>query len=179
MIDQRNIIPGTSQDGLGDTVERLLLSPAKPNRLGINWGLGPAFLLPTATNEHLGYDRWGVGPAMALNWHQGPWTASVLTYQIFSVAGGGTHSIDTVTIQPSLSYILPTGTTLTLSSDSNYDWRSAQYTFPLNATVYQLVKIGDEPINLGAGVRYYVARPDGAAQWGLRCSVTFLFPMSP
>lgn len=176
-IDQRNIIPGTSQDGLGDATEKLLLSPAKANALGMNWGFGPAFLLPTAT-DHLGFDRWGAGPAAAVNWRQGAWMASVLTYQIFSVAGGGTHSIDTVTIQPSLSYIFPTTTTLTLSADSVYDWRSAQYTCPLNTTVYQLVKIGDQPVNFGAGFRYYVARPEGAAQWGLRCSVTFLFPMS-
>jgi hypothetical protein len=176
IIDQQNVVPNTTQDGLGDTIERLLLSPSKANAMGFNWGLGSAFLLPTATNSHLGWDRWGTGPAMALNWHRETWTASVLAYQMFSVAGGGIHAIDTVTIQPSVSYIFPTDTTLTLSSDSVYDLRSAQYTCPLNVTVYQLVKFGDQPVSLGAGVRYYVARPDGAPQWGLRCSMTFLFP---
>ena len=177
IIDQRNIIPGTSQNGLGDTVERLLFSPARSNALGVNWGLGPAFLLPTATNDHLGLDRWGTGPAMALNWHQEAWTASILAYQIFSVAGGGSSSIDTVTIQPSLSYVFPTATTLTLSSDSSYDWRGGQYTCPVNMTVYQLTHIGDQLVNFGAGIRYYVARPAGAPEWGLRCSMTFLCPM--
>ncbi len=176
IIDQNNVVPGTSQNGLGDTIERLLLSPAKANAMGMNWGVGPAFLVPTATNSRLGWDRWGTGPAMALNWHKDAWVASVLTYQIFSVAGEGTHTINTLTIQPSLSYILPTDTTLTLSSDSFYDWRTSQYTCPLNATVYQLVRIGDQPINVGAGLRYYVARPAGAPEWGLRCSVTILFP---
>ena len=179
VIDQRNVIPGTSQDGLGDTVERLLLAPAKANAFGLNWGAGPAFLLPTATNSALGWDRWGAGPAAALNWHQESWTASVLAYQLFSVAVGGSHCVDTVTIQPAVSYVFPTSTTLTLSADSVYDWRSAQYTCPLSVTTYQLVKMWGEPVNLGAGVRYDVARPAGAAEWGLRCSVTFLFPMPP
>jgi hypothetical protein len=178
VIDQRNIIPGTSQDGLGDSIERLLLSPAKSDRLGINWGVGPAFMVPTATNTHLGYDRWGTGPAVAFNWHNEEWTASVLAYQIFSVAGGGNHAIDTVTIQPSLSYVFPTSTTLTLGCDSNYDVRAAQYTCPLNLTVYQLTKIDGQLINFGAGLRCYVARPAGAAQWGLRVSMTFLCPMA-
>ena len=176
LIDQRNMIPGTSQDGLGDAVERLLLSPAKTNKFGANWGLGPALLLPTATHEDLGADRWGTGPAVALNWRRDSWTTSVLAYQIFSVGGGGARAIDTVTIQPTASYIFPTDTTLTLASDSFYDCRRAQYTCPLNLTVYQLVKCGDQPLSLGAGLRYYVARPAGAPQWGLRCSVTLLFP---
>jgi len=179
IIDQQNVIPGTTQHGLGDTSERLLLSPAKANSLGVNWGAGPAFMVPTATNDHLGWSRWCTGPAGALNWHQGPWTASLQTYQLFSVAGEGTHIINTMTIQPSVSYIFPTDTTLSLSSDSVFDWRSTQYTCPVNLTVYQLTKIGDVPVNLGAGLRYYVSRPMGAPEWGFRCSITLIFPTSP
>jgi hypothetical protein len=31
-------------------------------------------------------------------------------------------------------------------------------------------------VSFGATARYYVARPDGVPEWGLRFTVTLLFP---
>jgi hypothetical protein len=38
------------------------------------------------------------------------------------------------------------------------------------------MKVGSQPIQLSAGVRYYVEKPDGGPEWGLRFAVTWLFP---
>src|SRR5207247_10194841 len=43
-----------SQDGLSDTTQSFFLSPKNPGPFGLIWGLGPAFLYPTGTNDLLG-----------------------------------------------------------------------------------------------------------------------------
>ena len=68
-----------NQEGLGDTVQSFFFSPVKPGPGGIIWGLGPVFLLPTATEDLLGSGKWGTGPTAVLLKQTGGWT-----YGIFS-----------------------------------------------------------------------------------------------
>ena len=51
-----------NETGLGDTLQSFFFSPSKPTAGGITWGVGPAFLYPTATNQFLGGKKWGAGP---------------------------------------------------------------------------------------------------------------------
>jgi hypothetical protein len=67
-----------NQSGLGDTVQSLFLSPVKPGPGGIIWGLGPVFLIPTATNDFLGSGKWGAGPTAVLLEQTGGWTFGIL-----------------------------------------------------------------------------------------------------
>jgi hypothetical protein len=69
-----------------------------------------------------------------------------------------------------------TFTTVGLNTESTYDWEHRQWTVPLNLTVSQLVKISQMPIQFQVGGRYYAEKPDGGPDWGLRFTVTFLFP---
>jgi len=79
-------------------------------------------------------------------------------------------------MQPFLSYTTKTFTTFGVNTESTYDWENSQWTVPLNATVSQLLKIGTLPISLQLGGRYYAERPIGGPDWGLRFTITFLFP---
>jgi hypothetical protein len=47
---------------------------------------------------------------------------------------------------------------------------------PLNLQVAQLVKFGKMPMQFQVGGRYYAEKPEGGPDWGLRFTVTFLFP---
>jgi hypothetical protein len=47
---------------------------------------------------------------------------------------------------------------------------------PLNLTVAQLVKIGKLPVQFQVGGRYYAEKPKDGPDWGLRFTITFLFP---
>jgi len=48
---------------------------------------------------------------------------------------------------------------------------------PINATVAQLMRIGEQPVQIGAGMRYWAESPDtGPKGWGFRFFATFLFP---
>jgi hypothetical protein len=63
-----------------------------------------------------------------------------------------------------------------MNTEFTYDWEGAQWTVPVNFMLNQMLKIGRQPISLQLGYRYYAAKPDRGPDWGLRFTVTLLFP---
>jgi hypothetical protein len=177
VIDQEDIIGETSQSGIGDITQSFFLSPQKPTKSGWIWGAGPVFLLPTATDELLGTEKWGAGPTAVVLKQVNGWTYGALANHIWSFAGEDERQdVNATFIQPFLAYTTKTQTTFTLNSESTYDWEEEQWTVPLNLTVSQLVKFGKMPVQLQFGGRYYAESPDNGPEWGLRAGITFLFP---
>lgn len=178
VIDQQGITPGGGSDefGLGDTVQSFFFSPKVSSPI---WGVGPVFLIPTATDSVLGSEQWGIGPTAVVLKQNGPWTFGALANQVWGFAGDdGRDEVNATYLQPFVSYIMPTKTTLSLNTESTYDWTHRQWTVPVNFVVSQLVKIGDQPVQFTAGIRYYADKPDNGPDWGLRFGLTFLFPKS-
>ena len=136
------------------------------------------FLLPTATNDRLGAEKWGLGPTGVALKQVGPWTFGALANHIWSVGGNSQcQDISATFLQPFLSYITKSKTTFGVNTESTYDWKNKQWSVPLNFTVSQLLRFGNQPVSIGGGVRYWADGPDGAPRgWGVRFSVTFLFP---
>ncbi|MQW69801.1 transporter [Sinorhizobium medicae] len=170
--------PSGSQFGLGDVVQSLFLSPATPTESGIIWGAGPVFLIPTATDDLLGGEKWGAGPTVVALKQDGPWTYGVLANHIWSFAGNKERNdISSTFVQPFLSYTTPDAWTFALNTESTYDWKAEEWSIPINFTVSKLVKIEEQPISLTAGLRYWATAPDnGPEGLGIRLAVTFLFP---
>ena len=175
----QNDIAGDSgaQFGLGDTVQSIFLSP-KTSAHGVVWGVGPVFLLPTATDDLLGGEQWGAGPTGVVLKQAGPWTVGGLANHIWSFAGdAGREDVNATFLQPFASYTYPTALSIFLSSESTYNWETKKWSVPINAGVNQLLDIGGQKVQLGFGVRYWAestsSGPDG---FGLRVNVTFLFP---
>ena len=79
-------------------------------------------------------------------------------------------------VQPFVSFTTKKQTTFGINTESTYDWQNSQWTVPINLTVSQLVKLGGQPMQFQLGGRVYAERPDGGPDWGLRFTVTFLFP---
>ncbi|WP_165418560.1 transporter [Dyella amyloliquefaciens] len=182
VIDQSQIAPGTGhQFGLGDITQSLFFSPSKPSSSGIIWGVGPAFLIPTATDDLLGSKRWGLGPTAVVLKQDHAWTYGFLFNHIWSIAKVGndrTHSdISNTFIQPFLSYNTPTAWTYGLNAESTYDWKAHQWAVPVNLTIGKLVRIGNHPVSFTGGVRYWAQHTDaGQKGWGFRFVVTLLVP---
>ena len=65
-IDQTDVIPGSSQSGVGDVVQSFFFSPKEPTARGLIWGVGPVFLLPTGGSD-LGADQFAAGLTAALS----------------------------------------------------------------------------------------------------------------
>jgi hypothetical protein len=181
VIDQDEVVPGTgSQFGLGDTTQSLFLSPKAPGPGGLIWGVGPAFLWPTATDEELGQGKWGAGPTGVALVQKGPWTYGLLANHIWSFADAGGDDrpdVSSTFLQPFLAYNTPSAWTYTLNSESTYNWKTHDWAIPINAIVTKTTRIGKQPIQLGVGARYWVESPEsGAEGWGARAVLTFLFP---
>jgi hypothetical protein len=179
VVDQSGIpSPGLGNSGLGDTVQSFFFSPKLPTASGWIWGVGPVALLPTATDERLGADKWGLGPTAVVLKQSGSWTYGALANHIESVGGDSARAdISATFLQPFLSYITPTQTTYSVNVESTYDWETEDWSVPLNLTVSQLVSLGNQVAQIGGGVRYWVTSPDnGPEDWGLRFNFTLLFP---
>jgi hypothetical protein len=179
VIDQKDAVPGGgSQSGLGDIVQSLFFSPAKPSARGLIYGVGPAFLLPTASDSRLGTEQWAVGPTGVVLRQQGPWTVGVLANHLWSVAGDNDRAdVNASFIQPFVTYITPTRTTFAINTESTYNWEDNQWTVPLNFSVSQLLKVGGQLVQVGVGARYWAEGSELAPEgWGMRFTTTLLFP---
>ena len=176
VIYQEKIFGNSSQSGLGDTLQSFFFSPKKPFH-GWVWGAGPVLQFPTATDDLLGQEKWGAGPTAVLLKQEHGWTYGALANHVWSFAGeGGRKDVSQTFLQPFVGYTLKTQTTLSLNSESVYNWEASQWTVPINASVKQLVHFGKQPVQFEFGGRYYAERPINGPDWGLRFTVTFLFP---
>jgi hypothetical protein len=180
LVDQEDLLAGGAADasGLGDVLQSLFFSPKKPTASGWVWGAGAVFLLPTASDSLLGAEKWGIGPtAVALKQHSG-WTYGALANHVWSVAGDDNRNdVSSSFLQPFLAYTTKTYTTFGINTESTYDWKAEEWSVPVNFQVSQLLKIGGQPLSLQAGARYWADSPPGGPQgWGLRLSISFLFP---
>lgn len=165
-----------SKTGLGDMSQTFFFSPRhKPS--GITWGVGPAFLIPTATEKQLGGEKWAVGPSFVVVKETQNWTWGILSNQIWSFAGNKIReSISRLFVQPFAAYHFKKAVTLTVTSEYTYDWHKHERTFPVNVMISKVKTIGKLPLNFSLGARYYIDKPAGAPDWGLRAMITFVLP---
>ena len=187
-VISRTILPVIWQDdiagasghqfGIGDITQSFFFSPKQPGPGGLIWGVGPVFLIPTATDELLGSGKWGAGPTAVLLKQDGPWTYGILANHIWSFAGQSDRAdVSSTFLQPFLSYTTKDAWTFTLNTESTYDWEANQWSVPINLQASKLLKFGRQPVSLSAGVRYWADAPDnGAEAWAFRVGMTFLFP---
>lgn len=178
-IDQKDLLPGSgTQSGVGDILQSFFLSPKSPTAGGVIWGAGAVFLLPTATDDLLGTGKWGAGPTGVVLVQRGPWTVGGLANHVWSFAGDEDRAdISRTFLQPFASYTTDDAWTFTLQTETTYDWKSEEWSVPINAVASKLTMIGGQPISLSAGVRYWAEAPaSGPDNWGLRLGVTFLYP---
>jgi hypothetical protein len=178
-------LPGPGADrtaGVGDLQLSLFLSPARPQ--GWIWGAGAVVQAPTATDDLLGQGKWGLGPAaVALRMSAGsPWVYGALINNVWSVGGESNRpDVNQMTLQPIVNYNFPDapGRYLNFSPVVTANWNGAsgqKWTVPLGLGIGQIMKFGDQPMNLQAAAYYNVARPDGASNWNLRLQIQWLFP---
>lgn len=89
---------------------------------------------------------------------------------------GKRNYVSSTFLQPFVSYSTKTKTTFSLNAESTYDWHNKQWTVPVNLSVNQLTKIGKLPLQFALGGKVYAEGPSGAPEWGIRFTITPLFP---
>ena len=179
-IIHQNDIPteGMEDTGLGDILQSFFFSPEKSTENGWIWGAGPAMLLPTASDDSLGTEKFAVGPTAVALKQEGPWTVGALTNHLWSVAGDDDRSdVNATYLEPWVSYVTSTDTTISFSAETTYDWEAEEWSVPLNFIVDQLFQIGNQYVSIGGTVKYWAQSPNGGPEdIGFRLQMTLLFP---
>lgn len=179
VVHQSDVAPGAgSQTGIGDIVQSIFFSPAAATASGWIWGAGPAFLLPTGTDDLLTADKWAIGPTAVALKQQGPWTYGALANHLWSIAGKDNRSdISSTFLQPFLAYNTPGGVTYTVNTESTFNWKADRWTIPVYLGVAKISRIGGQMVQWGGGVRYYFDSPtSGPEGLALRINFVLLFP---
>lgn len=178
VIDQKDIFPGAgSQTGLGDTVQSLFFSP-RPAPGGAIWGVGPVFLLPTATDDLLGTEKWGAGPTGVLLKQTGPLTYGILANHIESFAGASSRAdVSATYFNPFLSTRFEGGWTLGTQLEHTLDHENDADTGQVSVFLSKVTQVGPQMVSFGVIPKYWykdsASSPEGFA---LRLNVTLLFP---
>jgi len=167
---------GNDETGMGDILQSFFFSPKAPTADGWIWGAGPALSFPTG-DDGLTSDKFSVGPtAVVLKQTEG-WTFGALANQLWSISGDdAAEDVSSLFLQPFISYTTKRHTTYSLNTESTYDWKTNDWTVPINLAVSQLMVFGRQPVQFQLGYRDYAESPDDTFDWGLRLQVTFLFP---
>ena len=200
LVKQKDLTSERKTDsGLGDILQSFFFSPIKPTEGGWIWGAGPVLLLPTATDGDLGAGQWAAGPTFLTLKQQGAWTVGVLANHLWTIAGENkvdsdradrltrltshrgssvslSNKISQSYIEPWVSFANKHDTTLSVSTETSYDWTASQWLVPIVLTADQLVSKGEVPVSVGLAAKYWAVSPDGGPQdWSLRLQVTFVF----
>jgi len=178
LVDKNDFpLDAMNESGLGDIIASQFFSPRNTVG-GLIWGVGPVELLPAASEDVLGTEKWGIGPTAVALKQNGPWTVGFLGNHIWSVAGDDDRDdINATSLQPFVSYTTKTRTTFGLVTESVYDWDAEQWSVPVIPGVQQLFKIGPQIMQLSVFGKYWAEAPDnGPDGWGFRAQLTFVFP---
>jgi len=170
---------GFPESGTSDITLSLFFSPSKSKLI---WGVGPAFGIPTSTDPQLTSGKFSVGPTAVVLRQEGPWTVGALVNQLWSygsVASYFTRSVNQMFLQPFVAYQMKHAVTLTLDSESTFDWEASsdqRSTVPIIALISKVTRLGPFPFSIQGGAGYYVWRPDGAQHWLGRLNFVLILP---
>ncbi len=143
-----------------------------------DWGLlgvGPAFILPTASPEILGSGKLSLGPVVVVLYTKiKGMQIGMLAQQFFSVAGPSDRSnVNFMYFQPIFNKIFSGGHFLQFSPIMKFDWEKSEYNIPLSITVG---KAFAKNLSIGFGPEYVVYGP-GQGNITLRLNVNTMFAM--
>ncbi len=177
----QNVQQSAGVYGFGDMTPTFFFSPSKPHKL--IWGVGPVFVLPTATSEALGQGKLSMGPSIVALVQPSHWTIGALINNAWSVAGsGGRTAVNQMTLQYFINYNLEKGWYLSSSPIISANWKAATgntWTVPVGGGVGRVMRFGMQPVNINAQFYGNAKRPSAGSPWGMRLQIAFLFPKKP
>ena len=154
--------------GFGDMTPTFFLSPSKAHKLIL--GVGPVFVLPTATSKVLGQGKFSIGPSVVALVQPGSWTIGALINNAWSVAGPSDRSdVNQMTLQYFINYNLRKGWYLSSSPILLANWNASSgnlWTVPFGGGVGQVRRLGFQPVNISAQFYGNAVHPRRAAPLG-------------
>jgi hypothetical protein len=180
----RTIIPAMHQpganryiNGIGDINTTAFLAPAGNSSL--IWGIGPTFILPTATNTTLGSGKLSIGPELVLIYMPDAWTTALLVYNVWSVAGQPNRpKVDAFNFQYFITYNFPQGWYVTMQPTITANWQAAsgkKWVVPFGGGAGRAFHLGKQAVNVSLQSYYNAMRTSTSPHWTLQLDFEFLF----
>jgi hypothetical protein len=166
--------------GMGDMNPSFFFSPKKSK---IIWGVGPTFVLPTATNTtYLGQGKLSMGPTVVALVQPAHFTIGVLANNYWSVAGLDNSfkpPVNQFLLQWFVNYNMKKGYYLAAAPTVTANWRldnDNRWVVPFGGGVGRIMRLGFQPVNISAQFYGNAVHPPGASPWAMKLNISFLFP---
>lgn len=165
--------------GLGDFNPELYFTTVKENKM--MWGIGPAFLFPTATTKQLGSGTWSAGPALVFVAMPTHWVLGFLANNVWSFAKKkNEHSVNLCTFQPFVFYNFDKSWFIVSAPTITATWNSQpsnRWIVPVGGGIGHVFKISEQTLSMSFQSYYNVLTPkDLGTTWTARFTLDFLFP---
>jgi hypothetical protein len=184
MVISRTIVPVVVVPRLSSTTEfnyglsniqpQFYLSPVHARKFV--WGVGPQLWLPAATDDKLGINKWGGGPATVGLFRSGHWLGGALISNQF--AGVNHRHENQMTLNGFLFYNLKHGWYVLSTPIITADWtaeRNKRWTVPVGGGAGKIFKIGSQPLNARAEFFNDVRTTTGGTDWQMQTQLQLLF----
>jgi hypothetical protein len=152
--------------------------PTKPGKW--IWGVGPALVLPTATEDRYASDKWSAGASAVAVSMPGKWVVGVLAQNVWSFAGDSDAAdVNKFFFQYFINYNLDNGWYLSSTPVITANWEAKsgnKWTVLFGGGVGRLVKFGKLPVDFKLAAYWNAEKPKFGPDWNLQFTVKFLFP---
>ncbi len=145
---------------------------------GLLWATGVVGTLPTATHSALAGKQFRLGPELLLAKFNSWGIYGIFPNHQWDVTGWGNGGyFSTSSVQLFLVFLPGGGWNIGTKPTLSYNWKSNQWTVPLNFGASKTVIAGSTPIKLNFEVNYYVEKPDPfGPEWMISFDVTPVVP---
>lgn len=174
-----------SLSGLGDIeYTGFFARDESKRRFKLIGGLGPTFVLKTATDDRLGSGKWSVGPTLALVTIPEPLVIGAILRNLWSFAGDDQRfKVNIFLIEPFVNVNFPNGWYLTSTPPITANWEARdkrnRWTVPVGGGFGKVLFRGEKrPLNIRVQGFYFLEKPDRAPDWTLQVQLQILFPDS-
>lgn len=127
---------------------------------GFLWALGMVGTLPTATDSEVAGKQFRLGPEVLFAKFEEWGLYGIFPSHKWDVAGWSEDFYSNTQIQLFLRYLPGGGWAIGSTPIMDYDWKTNDWTIPLQVVVSKTVMAGKMPVKLEFEVNYYVEQPD-------------------
>jgi len=164
--------------GLGDLQLSTFLSPPAsmmkkiaPPKGGWIFGVGPQWYIPTATNNDIGKQQFGIGPGGVVGYKNKFLTAVTLTTYTYGIGSRGdqksTPDLSQLGLLYALIFNLPDAWQIGMNPSITYNDKATsgnKWNVPIGLFAAKTIKVGRTPVNIRVGLEYSVVSPDDFGQ---------------
>ncbi len=141
------------------------------------FGVGPTFVLPTATERTAGQGKWQMGPAAGFAFLAKRVMVGAIFQNPISFAGDRDRPYaNAMLLQPFVTYQIGKGWFVRSQPQMVFDWRTEFKIIPIDLGVGRTFKIGRQDVNCYVQPYWNFVNHGHPPQYGINAGISLLFP---